>query len=177
MKNISLLFKPASSLCNMKCLYCFYNDLNLGRASPSGSIMKAEILDKILDNIFCNIDGGDRINIIFQGGEPCMAGLNWYERFVEKVKSRKGNSTVTYSFQTNGILLDESWCNFFIENNFLLGLSIDADRKIHDSKRQTLSGEGSFDACMKAKELLDKAGVDYNILSVLTNEQVWITIS
>ena len=99
-----------------------------------------------------------------------MAGLNWYERFVEKVKSRKGNSTVTYSFQTNGILLDESWCNFFIENNFLLGLSIDADRKIHDSKRQTLSGEGSFDACMKAKELLDKTGVDYNILSVLTNE-------
>jgi uncharacterized protein len=132
--------------------------------------MPVEVMDKIIDNTFKCLEGGDEINFAFQGGEPSIAGLPWFRRFTEVAALRKKKIKVSYAFQTNGLLLDESWCDFFRENNFLLGLSIDAVSRFHDHNRISSSGGGTYEACMKAKKLLDQKQVEYNILCVLTNE-------
>ena len=179
MKRINLLFKPASSLCNMRCRYCFYHDISADRDIPSYGIMLPETQDKTLDNVFSCLEPGDEITIGFQGGEPALAGLQWFRDFAEKVRALKGGVKVSYTFQTNGTLLDESWCDFFKEHNFLVGLSIDGGKRFHDQNRLTNSGEPTFEKCMKAKELFLKMQVEYNILCVLTNdlarepEKVW----
>jgi len=132
--------------------------------------MTQDTTDKIIDNIFKDIDDRDEITLAFQGGEPTLAGLPWFRHFTENVSLRKRGATVHYAFQTNGLLLDESWCEFLHENNFLVGLSIDAGKRFHDHNRFSSSGEGTYAACMRSKELLEKNHVEYNILCVLTND-------
>ena len=170
MKHINLLIKPASSLCNMRCSYCFYADISIERQFPSYGVMTREITDKIIDNIFKDIEGCVEITFGFQGGEPTLAGLPWFRHFIETVALRKKNIAVNYNFQTNGLLLDDAWCEFFLENNFLVGLSIDAGKHFHNRYRFSVAGEKTWDLCLQKKELLDKNQVKYNILCVLTND-------
>ena len=132
--------------------------------------MPLETADRIIDNVFKDIDSGDELNIAFQGGEPTLAGLPWFRHFLETAASKKSGAVIHYAFQTNGLVLNEEWCVFFRENNFLVGLSIDSARRFHDRNRRTAGGGNSFEACIKAKELLVKNHVDFNILSVLTND-------
>ena len=170
MKHLNLLFKPASSLCNMSCRYCFYSDISATRHTPSFGIMPPAATDKIIENIFKDINDGDEINFGFQGGEPTLAGLPWFRHFVENAASRKKKTVIHYAFQTNGLLLDESWCEFFHEKDFLVGLSIDAGKRFHDRNRLSPGGEGTFETCLRSKELLEKYHVEYNILCVLTSD-------
>jgi uncharacterized protein len=132
--------------------------------------MSAETAGKILDRVFAGLGDGDEVTFAFQGGEPALAGLSWYRRFTEDAASRKKNAAVHYSFQTNGLLLDEAFCDFFRENNFLLGLSLDAGKRFHDRNRFSLALDGTYDACIRVKKLLEKKRVEYNILSVLTSD-------
>jgi len=179
MKHLNFLIKPASSLCNMRCRYCFYADISAERDIPSYGIMAQDTADKIIENIFKDMDDKDEITLGFQGGEPTLAGLPWFRHFVDNVTSRKRDTTVHYAFQTNGLLLDEPFCKFFKENDFLIGLSIDAGKRFHDRYRFSASGGETYAACMQSKELLEKNHVEYNILCVLTNdlanepEKVW----
>ena len=154
----------------MRCRYCFYSDISTARETPSYGIMSENTIDRILDNTFIDLVDGDEITFAFQGGEPTLAGLPWFRHFGENVAARKKEVKVNYAFQTNGLLLDESWCEFFHDNSFLIGLSIDAGRRFHDRNRLSSIGEGTFEACLKRKELLEKNHVEYNILCVLTNE-------
>jgi len=170
MKRLSLLIKPASSICNMRCRYCFYHDISAARDNPSYGIMSRETTDKIISSTFKCLEDGDEIHFAFQGGEPSIAGLPWFKYFAQNVASQKETVKVSWSFQTNGIIPDESWCDFFKENNFLLGLSIDAGMRFHDHNRITAGGDGTYETCMRTKELFDKKQVEYNILCVLTNE-------
>ena len=133
MKHLSMLIKPASSLCNMRCRYCFYADISSARKIHSYGIMSDDVTQKILDNIFKDIDDGDTVTFGFQGGEPSVAGLPWFRRFAENVAARGRKINLEYSIQTNGLLLDESWCDFFREYNFLVGLSLDCGKRFHDS--------------------------------------------
>jgi len=167
--HISLLLKPVSSMCNMRCRYCFYSDISSIRDTHSYGIMPDDKKEKILDNIFFNSGSIEKITFAFQGGEPTLAGLSWFRHFIKCVDERKKNINVNYVIQTNGILLDDSWCEFFTENNFLVGLSIDVSRSYHDRNRLFPDGSGTFNVCMKSKNLLDKKNVEYNILCVLTN--------
>ena len=169
MKHLSLLIKPASSLCNMRCRYCFYHDVGEHRENPSYGIMSRETAEKIILNINRDLDEGDEITIAFQGGEPTLAGLGWFEYFVQTMAAQK-KAKLNWSLQTNGILIDDAWAQFLAEHNFLTGLSIDANEGIHNSIRITADGEGTWDACMKAKAVMEKHGAEYNILCVLTNE-------
>jgi len=141
--------------------------------------MSHDTADKIIDNIFKSITGMSEITFGFQGGEPTLAGLSWFRHFVDYVTIRKGNISVRYTFQTNGLLLDESWCTFFRENNFLIGLSIDGGKRFHNRNRICSEDNGTYEICLRSKELLEKSGVEYNILCVLINdlakepEKVW----
>jgi uncharacterized protein len=171
MKRLSLLIKPASALCNMRCRYCFYYDVGEHRQTHSYGVMKPETMVHIIDSIQKDLNEKDEVTIAFQGGEPTLAGLNWFENFVSYFAAGlKKEVKVNYALQTNGLLIDDPWAEFLHKNNFLVGLSIDANAKIHNSNRLDSNGRGTFDACMQTKALLEKNKVEYNILCVLTND-------
>ena len=166
MPALSIMIKPASGLCNMKCEYCFYHQIVNNRQDGVLGVMSKETTNNLIEKAI-SFAKGDKIFIVFQGGEPLLAGIEYYRHFIEKVNSLNYNDKVCYSLQTNGTLLNEEWCEFFKENNFLLGVSLDVDatankfRVMHD-------GNSSFDKIEKGIMLLDKYKVDYNILSVVT---------
>jgi uncharacterized protein len=105
------------------------------------------------------------VTIAWQGGEPTLMRLEFFKRSVEIAnKCKRPGQTLLHTFQTNGILLDDEWCGFFKEHNFLVGLSVDGSREVHDAYRLDRAGKGTFDRVMKGWELLRKHGVDFNIL-------------
>ncbi|MDR2535346.1 MAG: SPASM domain-containing protein, partial [Treponema sp.] len=172
MKQLHTLIKPASSLCNMRCSYCFYADISARRQSPSKGIMTSTTAAGIINNIFKDLSFGDSITFAFQGGEPALAGLSWYQDFTSMVadQSRGRDIKIRYAFQTNGLLLDETWCELFHTHHVLVGLSLDIIPSLHDKNRITPDGSGTYREVMRCKELLEKYKVPYNILCVLTNQ-------
>lgn len=169
MKNISLLIKPSSSLCNLECSYCFYNSIAEERERANYGFMSLETLENIIKKAFEFSDGG-QCSFAFQGGEPTLIGLNFFKNFIHFVNIyNKKNSKVFFALQTNGILIDNEWANFLKENNFLVGLSLDGDDSVHNHNRKFKNGLGSFEDVIKCKEIFDKIGVEYNILSVVDN--------
>lgn len=167
MPPLSILLKPASSACNLRCDYCFYADEASIRAVPNYGLMSKEVSHVLIEKAARAAEGG--ITFLFQGGEPIMAGLDFYRDFVSHVqKTVSDGLTVKYAIQTNGTLLDEEWCRFFKENRFLAGISLDGSRECHDRFRRDGAGKGTYGRVMKAVRLLEKAGVEYNILTVVT---------
>ena len=154
----------------MRCRYCFYHDVSEHRENPSYGIMKWDLMEKMIENIHKDLADKDEITIAFQGGEPTLAGLPWFQHFVESMGLYNKKVKINYALQTNGILIDDSWGEFLNQHNFLTGLSIDANVKLHDSIRVDTQGKGTYDACLKSKAILEKHKAEYNVLCVLTNE-------
>lgn len=170
MKHFSLMIKPASALCNLRCQYCFYADVAASRQVLSYGIMDDPTATAVVANLFAAVEEGDAVTIAFQGGEPTLAGLSYFRHFVRQVQARKGNVRVSYALQTNGMALDEEWCAFLARNNFLVGLSLDGYAEIHNRFRLDANGKGTFAPVLAAKHLMDRTGVEYNVLCTLTNE-------
>jgi uncharacterized protein len=141
--------------------------------------MDRETVDKIIENLYQDLNQGDDITLAFQGGEPTLAGLEWFKYFVAAVNTHQKGVKIHYALQTNGILINDDWAAFFAANVFLIGLSIDGVKKIHDTNRKDTGGNETWEKCLAAKGTLEKHGVEYNILSVLTNtlathpDKVW----
>lgn len=180
MKQLTIMIKPASSLCNMRCKYCFYSDISRLREFPSYGIMSSETRQKMLQHIFSGLADGDSVSFAFQGGEPALAGLSWYQQFIGEVKKLASPGIhISYQFQTNGLLLDEEWLCFFKEHRFLIGLSLDGPRDIHDRSRPDAHGKGTFTRVLETKTRLEQYHIPCNILIVLTNstarhpKQIW----
>jgi len=167
------MIKPASSLCNLGCKYCFYSDVSSQREITSYGIMPPETAASIIKNVFSEISDGSVVNFGFQGGEPTLAGIDFFKNFVslvtEELNLCQKSIRTDYSLQTNGILLDNEWCEFLHENNFLVGLSLDGDAELHNMNRVDSRGKGSFSRVIAAKQMLDMHKVEYNLLTVLTN--------
>jgi uncharacterized protein len=102
MKNITVMLKPASSACNMRCRYCFYADVSSLRDCPSYGIMSAEVRERVIKNIFAGLKPGDRLNLAFQGGEPTLAGLPWFRALAEQVKELSRGIRVVGEAQLDG---------------------------------------------------------------------------
>lgn len=170
MRQFTVMIKPASSLCNLRCRYCFYNDVASRRKISSYGVMTLKTVTSMLSNIFCDLEARDRITFSFQGGEPLLAGIDFFEFFVRSVNSLRDDVCVEYTVQTNGTLIDETWCAFFKKYNFLVGLSMDGPKEFHDANRVDKNGKGTYQRVADAKNMLDKYGVEYNVLTVLTNE-------
>ncbi len=167
MPPVSVLIKPASSRCNMSCSYCFYCDEAEKRSQRSYGSMSDATLKNVIRRTMLRAEG--MIGYAFQGGEPTLAGLDFFQRALELERQYAKNPIrVENSLQTNGLLLDEAWCRFLAENHFLVGLSLDGTKEIHDSLRRTGSGEPTFERTVRAAERMDAFGVDYNILTVVT---------
>ena len=178
MKNLNVMIKPASSLCNMRCKYCFYADVAAMRTVPSFGVMTEGTADAILARLGQELTAGDTLAVTFQGGEPTLAGLLFFQSFTKKASALSG-VRITYALQTNGTMLDEEWCAFLKEHGFLVGLSLDLLPKAHDATRTDAAGKGTYRRVCDSMRLLKKHGVDFNVLCTLTGEvarhpgQVW----
>lgn len=178
MKQISIMIKPASALCNLRCKYCFYADIADLREVRSFGIMPAETTEKILSCIRADLEPGDSVTFAFQGGEPTVAGLPYFRHFTSIVDQWEGID-IHYALQTNATLLDEDWCHFLKKYDFLLGVSWDVLADCHDAARLDAAGEGTNKRVLHAIGLLNNYKVEYNVLCTLTNfvarhpNQVW----
>ncbi|MFI3229486.1 MAG: radical SAM protein [Bacillota bacterium] len=163
---ITIMIKPASSGCNLQCEYCFYNATASSRKISNQGIMSKETAHNLIDKAVEYVGQGC-INFVFQGGEPLLVGIDFYEDFVSYFNKIKGRARVNFSLQTNGTLLNDDYCKFFNRHNFLLGVSLDGSQATN-KYRKLQSGEPSFDAIIKGINLLKKHNVQFNILSVVT---------
>ena len=169
MKHISVLIKPASSLCNIRCKYCFYANISSLRDVKSHGKMKDETTKRMIENIFVDLDNGDELTLVFQGGEPTLAGISYYKKLIKFVEDQPKKVNVHYSIQTNGMIINERWCQLFKANKFLVGLSIDGTQKSHDLNRVDTKNYGTFQRVLRTKKLFNKYGIEYNVLCVLTS--------
>ncbi len=169
MPPVSLLIKPASGLCNLRCRYCFYTDEMNKRQQASYGVMSRETLRAVLEKAFRYADG--QVTLAFQGGEPTMAGLDFFRDVVAYAAEYNTKKLpIQYAIQTNGILLDESWAVFLRENHFLVGLSLDGTEAIHNSNRVDPAGRGTFQTVLDRARLLQEHEVSFNILTVVTRQ-------
>ena len=169
MPPISVLIKPASGICNMKCDYCFYCDEAKKRITKSYGFMTERTLKNVIRKTMLHADG--MISYVFQGGEPTLRGLEFFEKVIEYQKQYNKNRVyVSNAIQTNGYALNEEWAKFFKENHFLVGFSLDGTKENHDLYRHNTEGEGTYDRILKSINLMDAYGVDYNILTVVTKD-------
>ena len=152
----------------MRCRYCFYRDVSSHRAEASFGVMQGETVAALVRKTLEYAQGGT-VTYAFQGGEPLMAGEAFFRTFTETVnRCNTLHSPICYSLQTNGTLLTESLCQYFGENHYLIGVSLDGPRSLHDANRVFPDG-GSFDRVMEGIALLRKHGVMFNILVVMTS--------
>lgn len=167
MPPLSLMIKPASSLCNLSCEYCFYRDVSAHREHLGFGTMTRETTELLAERAL-DFAGGQMAAFAFQGGEPTLAGLDYFEHFVSTVDrlNQKG-SQVFYSIQTNGMAIDGEWARFLAKHHFLVGLSLDGDRDGNRFRKKP-SGQNTFYSILDAADLLKKHKVDFNILTVLT---------
>lgn len=169
MRYLNFLIKPASSVCNLRCKYCFYQDEAEKRSQESMGLMTQKTVDVLLDSAFGMIDPGGSISFAFQGGEPTVAGLEFFRQFTAKVHSRRPKHVnVNFSIQTNGTLIDADWAEFFSEERFLVGISIDGFKKLHDFHRVDAAGNGSWKRVMDGLTVLKAKNVEVNALCVVT---------
>lgn len=166
-RNLSLMIKPSSSKCNLNCKYCFYNSIADEREIKDYGFMKEEVLEQIIKKaiLYC---GDGNCTIGFQGGEPTLIGLDFYKKLVELVKKYNKNTNISYFLQTNGILINDEWAEFLKQNNFLVGISLDGNKEVHNINRIDYLHRETFSKVIRATEILKKHNVDFNVLVVVT---------
>lgn len=165
----SILIKPASANCNMDCKYCFYKCLSSHREEYSKGFMKEETLETLVREAIAYADGS--LTFAFQGGEPTLAGLDFFQKAVElQQKYNNKKLQIENTIQTNGLLIDEKWARFLGEHRFLVGLSLDGPKKMHDRYRKDAGGQDTFARIMNSVQLLEQYHVDYNVVTVVTND-------
>ena len=169
MKNISMMIKPVSGLCNMSCAYCFYCDEAQKREKSCYGQMSEETLKNVIRKTMLPADGV--VSYTWQGGEPSLRGLEFFRRAVElQEKYNRNGVQVFNAFQTNGYAITEEWCEFFREKHFLIGLSVDGTQEIHDAFRCGADGGGTYDRVKRTADLFSRMGVEFNVLTVVTSQ-------
>lgn len=168
MPPVSVLMKPSSGNCNMICDYCFYCDEMKNRERESYGFMSEATLKNVIRRTMLVAD--NHISYAFQGGEPLLRGLPFFEKVMQyQTQYNKRGIPVSNALQTNGYALNEEWCKFFKKNNFLIGVSVDGTRSIHDFYRHSKTGTDTYDIIKNNIALLERYEVDYNILTVVTS--------
>ena len=164
----SSMVKPFGSLCNLDCAYCYYLDKSGSVYDNNQPAMSMEILEEYTKQ-YIQANDIPEITFMWHGGEPLMAGLSYYRKAMEFQKKYAGEKKIINTLQTNGTLLNAEWCRFFHENRFLIGISVDGPRSIHDAYRVNRAGAPSFDKVIDAINLMVQYRVEYNTLSVVNN--------
>ncbi|MFF4359929.1 anaerobic sulfatase maturase [Streptomyces sp. NPDC001604] len=162
-----LLAKPTGAICNLDCTYCFFLSKEL-LYEGSRFRMADELLQEYIRQLIEAHGPAPEVTVAWQGGEPTLMGLDFFRRSLEyeRLYARPGQRIVN-TLQTNGTLIDAEWARFFRDNDFLVGLSVDGPRAMHDAYRVDKGGKPTFDRVMRGLDHLRAAGVDWNVLTTL----------
>ncbi len=161
-----MLAKPTGSACNLNCAYCFF--LAKEAFYPGSRFRMTDEMLELYLRQYIESQREDLVTIAWQGGEPTLMGLDFFKRSVEIArKVARPGMRIEHTIQTNGTLLDDAWCAFFHEHHFLVGLSIDGPRALHDAYRVDKGGRPTFDKVVAAARLLQQHQVDFNVLTTV----------
>lgn len=166
-RRFHVMVKPVGAACNLDCTYCFY--LHKDELLPAGPSrrMSDEVLEAHIRQYIAGQDG-EQVVFSWQGGEPTLMGLEFFQKVVAlEARYQKPGQTIENDLQTNGTLLDDEWCRFLKQHNFLVGLSIDGPQHLHDRYRLTKGGRPTFAQVLAAAKLLHQHGVPFNTLTVV----------
>ena len=161
-----IMLKPRGAICNLDCTYCYF--LSKEMMYPGSRFRMADALLEEYTKQYIAAQQAPSVTFAWQGGEPTLMGLAFFRRAVElQQKYRRPGMQVYNAFQTNGTLLDDDWCRFFREHDYLIGLSVDGPQALHDRYRVDKGGQPTFAKVMAGLALLKKHGVEYNILTTV----------
>ncbi len=166
---IHVVAKPIGPACNLRCEYCFY----LEKQALFGPDESYRMPDKVLRAFIASYIASQStpiVEFVWQGGEPTLLGIDFFGRVVELQKPFVKAKVITNSLQTNGTLLDDEWCSFLKRNNFMVGISLDGPKEIHDRYRKDRKGQGTFEQALRGLKLLQKHGVEYNVMACVARE-------
>jgi uncharacterized protein len=168
-KGVHIMAKPAGPACNLRCEYCFYLEKHalypdVGKYRMSDEVLEAYIRKNIA---FQTVS---EVLFAWQGGEPTLLGVDFFRKAMKLQQQHSDGRPIRNTFQTNGILLNDEWCRFLAQHKFLVGLSLDGPEEIHNRYRLNRAGQPTYKSVMRALKLLQKHGVEYNILAVVTSE-------
>ena len=163
---LSVLVKPASADCNLACPYCFYTPKCKLYPDTKRHVMSEAVLEAMIKQLMPL--AGNVASFGWQGGEPTLMGLDFFKKAVDlQAKHAQRGQAISNCLQTNAVLLDEKWAEFLRPYNFLLGVSLDGPKEVHDHFRVNAAGAGSYDRVMDRIRLLRKKNVEFNILTLL----------
>jgi len=169
-KPMYVMLKPVGSKCNLDCDYCYYLEKE-NLFTNKNQVMSETLLERFIKQ-YIESQTTPHVMFTWHGGETLMRPLSFYKKAVELQKKYAGGRQVDNSIQTNGTLLNDSWCEFFKENNFLVGISIDGPQEFHDEYRRDKMGRPSFQRVLKGIKLLQKHEVEFNCLAVVNDYNV-----
>lgn len=164
----SSMVKPVGSMCNLNCTYCYYLDKAPTIYDNHQGLMSEAVLERYIGQ-YITLNQSPEILFVWHGGEPLMAGLDFYRKVIKLQNTHASGKKIVNTLQTNGVLLNDEWCNFFQRNKFLIGVSIDGPKDLHDAYRRSKNGNPTFDRVMAAINMMNHYGVEYNTLTVISN--------
>lgn len=170
-KPYSLITKPIGSLCNLNCTYCYYLEKHHLYNNIKNTRMSDDILELFIHQ-YIESQPVPEVNFVWQGGEPCLMGIDFYKKAISFQKKYATGKKIHNAFQTNGLLLNEDWCRFFYDHEFLVGISLDGPKELHDKYRISHDKSPSFEKVFRGIELLKKFKVEFNTLTVINNYNV-----
>ena len=168
---VYVMAKPIGAACNLRCHYCYYLDKEKLRPKSTPPKMSESTLQLFTEQ-YILAQPGQQVLFTWHGGEPLLLGIEYYRKALKLQQKYGRGRQIDNSLQTNGTMLTDEWCRFFKENNFLIGLSLDGPEHCHDRYRKNSTGEGSFADVMRGLDLLQKHGVEFNVLSVVNDYNV-----
>ncbi len=163
-KGMHVLAKPLGPVCNIKCDYCFYLEKHALFGENEDYRMSDAVLSRYIDQ-YIEKQPTPIVEFVWHGGEPTLRGVEFFRRVVELQKPHLHRKQIKNAIQTNGMRLTDEWCGFLRENNFMVGISLDGPREVHDFYRKTRDGKSTFDEVMRGVHLLQKHGVEFNVLA------------
>ena len=163
-----VMLKPAGSLCNLRCKYCYYLEKNALYTEQKNHVISDEMLDKFIRE-YIEAQTSPDVLFCWHGGETLMRPISFYRRAIELQRKYARGRRIDNTIQTNATMLTDEWCEFFRENNFLVGVSIDGPQEFHDEYRRTATGKPTFHKVMQGKRLLNKHNVEWNTLAVVND--------
>jgi len=169
--SFNALAKPTGPDCNLNCSYCYYKNKKQLYPFTTDFRMTDDTLE-LFTMKYISQQPAPEINFEWQGGEPTLLGTDYFRKALKLQEKYAAGKRIYNSFQTNGVLLNDEWCSFFKENDFLIGISIDGPEEIHNSARTNKGGQGTFSSVMRGINLLKKYNIDFNTLTVVSSLNV-----
>ncbi|HET8638461.1 MAG TPA: radical SAM protein, partial [Acidobacteriaceae bacterium] len=164
-----VMAKPTGPICNLDCKYCFYLEKENLYPGERNWAMSPEVLESYIRQ-YIQAQTAPTITFAWQGGEPTLLGIDYFRRIVELQRKYADGRNIANVLQTNGVLLNDHWAEFLAANRFLVGISIDGPRELHDCYRVNKGGRPTFDSVMAGIGHLKKHGVDFNTLTVVNRK-------